>query len=191
MNDIKIKLKEKPRLIAVIIIPVLIIIWLLCFLLLKTNPVDVDEELTWDVVKEPQMNPELTLEEQKRLCTDKASEMLKSQYEFIWDNWSTTNYSATEESHQLKWFYYLYNESSILAHCNIESWRYKDTDVRVSFLPEEYYSLEKFNLYQKHCEDLWWKLKWRWWYGHWRIWSCELSNWKTCDLRDFYIWDCK
>jgi hypothetical protein len=46
MNDIKIKLKEKPRLIAVIIIPVLIIIWLLCFLLLKTNPVDVDEELT-------------------------------------------------------------------------------------------------------------------------------------------------
>lgn len=191
MNDIKIKLKEKPRLIAVIIIPVLIIILLLCFLLLKTNPVDVDEELTWDVVKEPQMNPELTLEEQKRLCTDKANEMLKSQYEFKWDNWSATNYSATEESHQLKWFYYLYNESSILAQCNIESWRYKDTEVRVSFLPDEYYSLEKFNLYQKHCEDLWWKLKWRWWYGHWMIWSCELSNWKTCDLRDFYIWDCK
>jgi hypothetical protein len=32
------------------------------------------------------MNPELTLEEQKRLCRDKANEMLKSQYEFEWDN---------------------------------------------------------------------------------------------------------
>ena len=127
MDDIKIKLKEKPRLIAVIIITVLIIIWLLCFLLLKTDWVDVSEELTWEVIEEPQMNPELSLDEQKALCTDKANEMLKSQYEFEWDDWSTTNYSATEESHQLKWFYYLYNESSILAQCNIESWRYKDT----------------------------------------------------------------
>jgi hypothetical protein len=58
-------------------------------------------------------------------------------------------------------------------------------------LPEEYYTLEKFNIYLKHCEDLWWKLKWRGWYGHWMVWSCELNNWSICDLRDFYRWICK
>ena len=192
-NFVLLKYREKPYVVLWIWSAIFIgLIWLIVILITvpsSNNNETVEEPV--EVVEVIPENPPLTDEEKIELCSKEANRMERSAYDYEWDVWTTTQFSKDEESHQLKWFYYLYNESSILAQCNIESWRYKDTEVRVSFLPEEYYSLEKFNLYQKHCEDLWWKLKWRWWYGHWMIWSCELSNWKTCDLRDFYIWDCK
>ena len=147
---------------------------------------------TWEViVEEPEQNPPLLDSQKIELCSAEANKMLRSAYDFKWEIWNTTNFSATEESHQLRWVAELDNEESVLAQCNIESGRYRDTEVRVSFLDEKYYSLEKFNIYQKHCEGLWWKIKSRWWYGHWMIWSCEFDNWNECDLRELYRWTCR
>ena len=141
-------------------------------------------------IEEPEQNPPLSDDQKIELCSAEANKKLRAAYNFQWEVWTTTNFSATEESHQLRWVAYLDNEDSVLAQCNIESGRYRDTEVRVSFLDEKYYSLEKFNTYVKHCEGLWWKLNSRWWYGHWMIWSCEFDDWTSCDLRDLYRWKC-
>ena len=169
-----------------IIFGVLLLFIILFFVLIfswkeEEEPAIVVEEPI-EIVEEIPENPPLLDEEKIQLCNDEANKQLRAAYDFKWEVWSTTNFSTTEESHQLKWVAYLNNEDTVLAQCNIESGRFRDTEVRVSFLPEEYYSYEKFQQYQKFCEDLWWKLKSRWWYGHWMIWTCWFDDWSSCDL---------
>lgn len=178
-----------------------VIFWWIYYLLQMINTEDVvdaepvvEVELTWDIEStEPEVkpNPELSDKEKYDLCTSNANNELWEDYDFVWEWFSTTQYSKTEESHLLKWYFDLKDENSILVQCVIESWRFKDTDVKVSFLPNQYYRRDKFLVYKKHCEELWWFLKSQSWVWHWMIWVCWFDDWSSCDLRDFYKWNCR
>ena len=186
------KYQEKPYLVIWILSAIwLLLLWLIVLIIVSVSHKDEVVVDQVEVVEEIHQNPELTDNEKIELCSNEANRMEKSAYDYTWEVWTTTNFSKDEESHQLKWVAQLQNEDSLLAQCTIESWRYRDTVVRVSFLPKEYYSYDKFLEYQKHCEWLWWEIKSRWWYGHWMIWSCWFSDWTTCDLRELYRWNCK
>ena len=191
-NFVLLKYREKPYVVLWIWSAIFIgLIWLIVILITvpsSNNNETVEEPV--EVVEVIPENPPLTDEEKIELCSKEANKMERSAYDYEWDVWTTTQFSKDEESHQLKWVTYLLNEDSLLAQCTIESGRYRDPEVRVSFLPSEYYSYDKFIVYQKHCEGLWWQLKSRWWYGHWMIWTCWFDDWTTCDLREFYRWNC-
>ena len=191
-NFLLAKCNGKPYILAIIwgvLLLLIILIFVLIFSWKKEEPAIIEEPV--EIVEEIPENPPLSDSEKIDLCSKEANKQLRSAYDFKWEIWTTTNFSANEESHQLKWVAYLLNEDSVLAQCNIESGRFRDTEVRVGFLPEEYYSYEKFQQYQKYCEDLWWKLKSRWWYGHWMNWTCWFDDWSSCDLREFFRWNCK
>ena len=194
-NFLLFKTNNRPYIIWTAFGILLVLIIFFFILIFSWSDESADQETvveTWDVeVADPVENPPLTREEQVEICSTEANKKLRAAYNFEWDEWTITKFSVNEESYQLKWVAYLDNEESVLAQCTIESGLYRDTEVRVGFLDDKYYSLEKFNKYVAHCEGLWWKLTSRWWYGHWMIWSCEFDNWTSCDLRELYRWNCR
>jgi hypothetical protein len=89
------------RIIFWVLLLFIILFFVLIFSWKEEEPVIIEEPV--EIVEEIPENPPLLDSEKIQLCNDEANKQLRAAYDFTWEVWTTTNFSATEEAHQLKW----------------------------------------------------------------------------------------